>query len=136
MVAAADTAQFAALARAGAIMLTTYKRDGTPVGTPVWPIGRDGVIYTTSVVGAGKVKRIRRDGRVTVATCTQTGKVTGPTMEARAQLAPEKTAEMVAAKTRRYGLFSRFFLLMNRLQGEREQIAIAIMPALPAPPIA
>ncbi len=72
------------------------------------------------------VCRVRREGRVTVATCTQMGKVTGPTFEARARLAPEMTREIVAAKIGRCGIFSRFFLLMNRLQGEPEQMAIAI----------
>lgn len=126
MHAAATTDDFTELATARAIMLTTFKRDGTPVGTPVWPIGRDGMIYTTSVTTAGKVKRIRRDGRVTVAVCTQTGKVTGPTYDAHARLDPERTREIVAAKIGRYGIFSRFFFLMNRLQGETEQVAIAI----------
>lgn len=49
------------------VLVTSFRRDGSPVGTAVWiaPLGTNEVCFTTSGE-AGKVKRIRRDGRVTV----------------------------------------------------------------------
>jgi len=132
--AAAPTtdAGFADLARARAVLLTTYKRDGTPIATPVWLIGRDGALYATTVVASGKVKRIRHTPRVTVAPCTQRGTPTGPVRDGTARLLdPAETATVLAAIRRRYGLFDRLFSLLNRLQGQTEEIAIEISPLSP-----
>ena len=51
------------------VSLTTFRRSGQPVSTPVW-VGRDGdalVVLTPS--GSGKVKRLRADPRVEVQAC-------------------------------------------------------------------
>src|SRR5262245_23301176 len=49
------------------VQLTTFRRDGRAVPTPIWvmPDG-DGVAFWT-VRDSGKVKRIRNSGRVTIA---------------------------------------------------------------------
>ncbi|WP_176451769.1 PPOX class F420-dependent oxidoreductase [Enemella dayhoffiae] len=56
------------------VLLTTFKKDGTPVATPVWiaalPDGR--AAFTTST-STWKTKRLRRDPRVTVQPCSRTG---------------------------------------------------------------
>jgi len=131
-----DTAQhtrsFASLARERNVMLTTFKRDGTAIGTPVWPVVRDGVIYTTTALVSGKVKRIRRDGHVTIAACTARGKVTGPTYAGYARiLSPEQTAEIRAAKQKRYGVLNVLVQLVNRFRRHGESIGLAITAELP-----
>ncbi len=132
-----DTAQrtddFAALAAERDVMLTTFKRNGTAVGTPVWLVVRDGVIYTTTAMASGKVKRIRRDGHVTVAACTARGKVTGPTYAGYARLlSPGETREIAIAKQKRYRLLNTLIRLINRVRREGEHVGIAIV-ATPAP---
>jgi hypothetical protein len=49
------------------ILLTTFRRDGTPVSTPVWIVTLDGrkFGFTTSS-GSGKAKRLAHTSRVTV----------------------------------------------------------------------
>ncbi len=59
------------------INLTTYRRDGTPVTTPVWHVVNGDEMFIVSDADAGKVKRIRRDGRVAVTVCDIRGRV-GP----------------------------------------------------------
>ncbi|MEY3493533.1 MAG: hypothetical protein RL413_951 [Actinomycetota bacterium] len=57
------------------VLLTTFRKDGSPVSTPVWiaPLtGRD-VCFTTSG-DAGKVKRIHRTPRVTLQPCDMRGR--------------------------------------------------------------
>ncbi|MEU6182867.1 PPOX class F420-dependent oxidoreductase [Streptomyces coeruleorubidus] len=55
------------------VLLTTFRRDGRAVPTPVW-VMRDGdCLAVWSVADAGKVKRIRNSGRVTVAPCDWRG---------------------------------------------------------------
>jgi uncharacterized protein len=68
------------------ILITTYKRDGTPVATPV-SIAFDGDrAYFRTWNEAWKAKRLARDSRVEVAPSTLRGEPTGPAMPARARL--------------------------------------------------
>lgn len=58
------------------ILVTTFKRDGTPVATPVWSVPLDGDefgFWTSS--GSGKAKRLAHTDRVQVQPCDARGKV-------------------------------------------------------------
>ena len=57
------------------ILLTTFKRDGTAVPTPVWsvPLGDHEIGFWTSS-GSGKAKRLAHTDRVTVQPCDGRGK--------------------------------------------------------------
>lgn len=55
------------------VLLTTYRKTGVPVGTPVW-IARDGdELLVTTGGGSGKVKRLRHTSRVTLTPCDARG---------------------------------------------------------------
>jgi uncharacterized protein len=57
------------------VRLTTFRRDGTPVPTPVWQI-RDGDRLLVITNGStGKVKRLRHTPRALVVACDQRGRV-------------------------------------------------------------
>lgn len=58
------------------MLLTTFRRDGTPVATPVWvtPYERDSVAFWTSS-GSGKAKRLAHTARVTVQASDMRGRV-------------------------------------------------------------
>jgi PPOX class probable F420-dependent enzyme len=57
------------------VSLATFRRDGREVRTPVWIAGERGRYYVFSEGDAGKVKRIRANGRAQLARCTATGRV-------------------------------------------------------------
>jgi PPOX class probable F420-dependent enzyme len=91
-------------------LLVTYRRDGTPVPTPVWAAEADGRLYVRTERTAGKVKRLRNDPRLLVAPCTVRGRPLGAPFEARARIlghAQEPTAERALAT--RYGLGRAIF---------------------------
>ena len=44
------------------LSLTTYRRDGTPVSTPVWFVEEDGRLFVTTAADSYKAKRLRRRG--------------------------------------------------------------------------
>lgn len=68
------------------VLLTTYRRDGTPVGTPV-TIAVDGDrAFIRTWDTAWKFKRMRRNPEVTVAPSTFRGAPTGPAVRARARI--------------------------------------------------
>jgi hypothetical protein len=90
------------------ILLTTFRRDGRAVATPVWAV-RDGdrlACWTTA--DAGKVKRIRNSGRVTVAPCDFRGKPHGEAVQAQARIGDHADTERVRLLLgRKYGLVGR-----------------------------
>jgi uncharacterized protein len=85
-----------ALKGTGTILLTTYKRDGTPVPTPV-SVAFDGDrAFFRSYDQAWKTKRLRNDARVEIAPATLRGKATGPAVAARATLLTGAQAQLAA----------------------------------------
>jgi PPOX class probable F420-dependent enzyme len=73
------------------VSLTTYRKDGTPVATPVWAAadGEELFIWTRS--DSWKVKRIRNNSRVTVTVCDVRGRIAdgAPSVEGMARLLDE-----------------------------------------------
>jgi uncharacterized protein len=68
-----------------AVLLTSFRRDGTPVGTPV-SLAVDGERAFIRSPGTGwKVRRMLRDPRVEIAPCTARGRPTGASIPALAR---------------------------------------------------
>jgi hypothetical protein len=85
------------------ISLTTFRKNGEAVATPVW-FGEDGdKLYVMTRSDLGKTKRIRNNPQVRVAACTMRGKVIGPEHAAMARiLPPEEHAHARHAMNRKY----------------------------------
>lgn len=115
----------AAVADARCLALTTFKRDGTGVTTPIWFNVMGGKLVVTTPRTAWKVKRVADNPRVTFATCTQRGRVTGPVLSGTARVLPDaELGPVIAAKRRRY----RSALFIQLLPGKSDQVAIEITP--------
>lgn len=70
------------------ISLTTFRKNGVGVPTPIW-FAEDGTrMYFMSRDDSGKCKRIRNNSQAKVAPCTIRGKVTGPQFQARVRFLP------------------------------------------------
>jgi hypothetical protein len=86
------------------LSITSFRRDGTPVATPVWfmPDGERLLVETDAA--SYKVKRIRRNPAVTIAVCTATGRLRGEPVPARAEILPPsavaRAEELMARKYR------------------------------------
>jgi len=72
------------------ISLTTFRKTGVPVSTPVWFGEENQKMYVMSRPDSGKCKRIRNNPLVKIAPCTIRGKVTGPIFAAKARIMPEE----------------------------------------------
>ena len=68
------------------ISLTTFRKSGVGVSTPVWFGEEDGKLYVMTQSDMGKSKRIRNNPQVRVAPCTIRGGVTGPEFEGTARI--------------------------------------------------
>ena len=42
------------------VLLTTYRRNGEPVASPVWSLSHDGAAIVSTPEGAGKLKMLRQ----------------------------------------------------------------------------
>jgi PPOX class probable F420-dependent enzyme len=78
-------ALLAPLRTSGFALLTTFRRNGEGVGTPVGISLLNGKAYFTTWITSGKAKRLRNNPRVTLAPCTRSGEVLGPTVTGRAR---------------------------------------------------
>jgi PPOX class probable F420-dependent enzyme len=87
------------------ISLTTFRKNGAAVATPVWFGEESGKLYVMTRSDMGKTKRIRNNSQVRVAPCTIRGKVTGPELAALARiLPPEEHAHARQTVNRKYWL--------------------------------
>ncbi|MGH9244940.1 MAG: PPOX class F420-dependent oxidoreductase [Acidimicrobiales bacterium] len=100
-----DGDYFGPISGAKTVLLTTYRRDGTPVGTPVHVVAESNVAYIRTFDPSGKLKRMRRNPYVEVAPSTMRGRVTGPALAARARVLEGEESNAVArALARKYPL--------------------------------
>ena len=116
------------------VSLTTFRRSGRPVATPVW-VGRDGAqLVVLTPAGSGKVKRLRHDPRVELRPCGRFGKVadgvaprTG-TAEVREAAVDVQRARATIARA--YPVESRVVLgierLIERLRGRPRTTRVAL----------
>ena len=112
------------------ILLATYRRDGTPVGTPV-NVAVDGDrAFVRTWDTAWKVKRIRNNPEVEVAPSTVRGKPTGLAIRAHAKvLSGDESAYAGRALARKYPILHGLLVpLIHRLRGN-ETVHIELRPA-------
>lgn len=110
------------------VLLTTFRKDGRAVPTPVWVVRDDDALAVWTPADSGKVKRIRRSGEVTVGPCDVRGRPLGEAVPARATITDRATADRVRALLRRkYGLLGWLTVLGSRLRrGTEGTVAIRI----------
>ena len=104
------------LADVSFVSLTTFRKTGVPVPTPVW-IVRDGDdLLVTTPSGAGKLKRLRNNPLVELRECSRMGKVAedAPVVTAAASEEAE-TDRVVDLFTRKYKLEYRIMLGIEKL---------------------
>ena len=112
------------------VSLTTFRRTGAPVASPVW-IARDGAaLVVTTIADSGKVKRLRRDPRVELRPCSRrgVGADDAPSVSAVASIeAP--SAGAVDALRRKYGLEYRSITTVEKVlrRGTWERVILRIV---------
>jgi PPOX class probable F420-dependent enzyme len=85
-------------------LVVTFRRDGSPVATPVWAAVGDGRLYVRTERGSGKVKRLASDPRALIAPCSADGRPRGHALQVHGRVlnaGEEARAEAILAG--RYG---------------------------------
>lgn len=123
------------------ISLTSFKRDGTGIATPVWFVTYDGRLLVLTASESLKVKRIRRNPEVTIAPCSASGRVRGEPVPARAELLPETELHRGEQLMNRKYRTDRLLILpiyrlvqrLRRVHGAPSDAVLAITPTLQRP---
>lgn len=113
---AAGAGGLAPLGRSRTALLTTVRRSGEGVATPVSIALEAERAYFVTAAGSGKAKRLARCDRVRLAACTAGGATLGEALDGRARLLEGAAQLRVHGLLRPTGsLFVSF--LLYRLQG-------------------
>src|SRR5260370_21187239 len=90
------------------ISIETYRKTGDPVRTPVWFVEENGELFIRTDSDSGKVKRIRNNPKVRVATSNMRGTVKGSWVEGEARiLEPESFEHVFSLLRNKYAMLSR-----------------------------
>jgi PPOX class probable F420-dependent enzyme len=118
------------------LSLTSFRRDGTAVATPVWCVIDNGRLLVQTDPQSFKAKRIRRNPAVMIAPCTASGRLRSEPAPARAELLPQSEMDHVGRLMARKYRIDRVLILplyraVQRLRGAPVRaagVALAITP--------
>ena len=106
------------------LSVASFKRDGTAVATPVWFVSDGSRLFALTDLHSAKVRRMRRNPRVLVASCRVNGKLRREPVPARAEVLTatpelERVQRLLIERYKiSYRLVMLFYRLGRRLRGE------------------
>jgi len=95
------------------INLITFRKDNTPVPTPVWLSSLEDCLVVTTNLNAGKVKRIRNNGLATIHVTNQSGsEKLSEEIEVRASIIDNEKDKQLGIKSiqKKYGAMANVFM--------------------------
>ncbi len=107
------------------LSLTSFKRDGTGVATPVWFVSDGSRLFALTDLHSGKVRRVRHDAHVEVAPCGPDGKLRGEPVPANVEVLTaipdlERVQKLLIKRHRvSYRIVMAIYRLGRRLRGRR-----------------
>ncbi|TFD29850.1 PPOX class F420-dependent oxidoreductase [Cryobacterium cryoconiti] len=115
------------------VLLTTFRKTGDPVKTPVWIVpGTDRLLVSTGGA-SGKVKRLRHTARIELTPCHARGAVRAGAVTVAAQALVHSDADTLAALDAallaKYGLKYRAFRAAQRLRRSTDDSVALVITA-------
>ena len=97
------------------INLETYKKDGTPIRTPVWFVIDNDLIYVITMESTGKVKRLKNNQEVRIVSCSFKGKPKNGWVNAKAEkITGEEADKAIKLRKKKYGMSGRLVSLFRK----------------------
>lgn len=108
------------------VSLTTFRKTGKEIRTPVWIAEANGKLYIYSEGRAGKVKRTRANGKARLAECDMRGNLLGDFVEAKGRVVtdPEEHALGLRVLKEKYGWQMGIANFVSRLFGKYSKRAV------------
>ena len=109
------------------ISLETYRKNNQAVRTPVWFVIKNELIIIVTRDQTGKIKRLRNNQKVKIATCSIKGKTSMSMIPGTAQILTEdETVKAVKMRDKKYGFFSKVAKFLTKGKGNLVAISIKI----------
>jgi uncharacterized protein len=107
------------------LSVTSFKRDGTGVATPVWFVSDGSRLFAFTDLHSAKIRRIRRNPRVLAASCRADGKLRREPVTARSEVLStradlERVRKLLLARYKiSYRVVMLFYRLGRHLRGKQ-----------------
>ena len=100
------------------VNLETYKKDGTPVRTPVWFMIDNDIIYVITREKTGKVKRLKNNQNIRIVPCSFTGEFKNEWINGIAQkITGDEAEKAIKLRKKKYGFSARIAGLFSSQKG-------------------
>ena len=100
------------------INLETYKKDGTPIRTPVWFVIDNDLIYIITRESTGKVKRFKNNQDVRIVPCSFKGESKNEWVKGKAEkITGEEADKIIKLRKKKYGMSARLIGLFTSQKG-------------------
>ena len=100
------------------INFETYKKDGSPVRTPVWFVIDNDLLYVITREYTGKVKRLKNNQNVRIVSCSFQGEPKNEWVEGKAQIITGNDADkIIKLRKKKYGFSARLISLFTSQKG-------------------
>ena len=109
--------------------LETYRKDQTPVQTPVWFIIENDQIYITTKETTGKVKRLRNNQNGRIAVCSMKGDIKGNWINVGLERINEDSdvEKIVKLRKKKYGFSARLISMFTSQKGKTVAYSIEFL---------
>ena len=110
------------------LSLETYKRDNTPVQTPVWFVIDNDQLYITTKETTGKVKRLRNNQNARIAVCSMKGDIKSNWVDVGLENIPEESnvEKIVKLRKKKYGFSARLVSMFTSQKGKTMAYSIQV----------
>ena len=100
------------------INLETYKKDGTPIRTPVWFVIHNDLIYVITRDSTGKVKRLKNNQDVRIVLCSFKGEPKSEWIKGKAHnITGDEADKAIKLRKKKYGMSARLIGLFTSQKG-------------------
>jgi len=110
------------------INLETYKKDGTPIRTPVWFVIDKNLIYVITRDSTGKVKRLGNNQNVRIVPCSFKGEPKNEWVKGTAEnITGEEADKVIKLRKKKYGMFARLIGIFTSQKGNTVVYSIELI---------
>ena len=110
------------------LSLETYKRDSTPIQTPVWFVTENDQLYITTKETTGKVKRLRNNQNARIAVCSMKGDIKSNWVDVGLEKISEESnvEKIVKLRKKKYGFSARLISMFTSQKGKTIAYSIVV----------
>ena len=111
------------------LSLETYRKDKTPVKTPVWFVIDNDQLYITTRETTGKVKRLRNNQNARISVCSMKGDIKSSWIDVSLEKTSEESdvEKIVKLRKKKYGFSARLISMFTSQKGKTVAYSIKLL---------